>query len=56
VVAREGEWLIVDLDPSMSPNVVWRELLFSGWPITEIRRAGGGLEDLYLTLTERRAA
>lgn len=38
------------------PDAAWRELLFSGWPIAEIRREGGGLEDLYLTLTERRAA
>jgi ABC-2 type transport system ATP-binding protein len=48
--------LIVDLDPSTQPDLAWRELLFRGWPIAEIRREGGGLEDLYLTLTDRRAA
>ena len=56
VVAHEGEWWVVDLDPDVKPDAAWRELLFRGWPISEIRREGGGLEDLYLTLTERRAA
>jgi ABC-2 type transport system ATP-binding protein len=56
VVAREGEWWIIRLKPGLAPEVAWRELLFRGWPIAEIRREGGGLEDLYLTLTERRAA
>jgi ABC-type multidrug transport system ATPase subunit len=55
VVAHEGEWWVVDLDPAVTPDTVWRELLFRGWPIAEIRREGGGLEDLYLALTERRA-
>jgi ABC-2 type transport system ATP-binding protein len=56
VVAHEGEWWIVDLKPAVTPDAAWRELLFRGWPIAEIRHDGGGLEDLYLTLTERRAA
>lgn len=56
VVTHEGEWWIVDLDPAVTPETAWRELLFRGWPIAEIRREGGGLEDLYLALTERRAA
>ncbi len=56
IVAHEGEWWIVDLNSAVMPDAAWRELLFSGWPIAEIRREGGGLEDLYLTLTERRAA
>lgn len=56
VVAHEGEWWVVDLDPAITPDAAWRELLFRGWPIAEIRRDGGGLEDLYLALTERRAA
>jgi ABC-2 type transport system ATP-binding protein len=38
------------------PDAAWRELLFRGWPIAEIRREAGGLEDLYLSLTERKAA
>ena len=56
VVAHDGEWWIVDLNPATMPDAAWRELLFRGWPIAEIRREAGGLEDLYLSLTERKAA
>jgi ABC-2 type transport system ATP-binding protein len=56
VVAHEGEWWIVDLDPEKEPSEAWREALFSGWPIAEIERSGGGLEDLYLALTEGEAS
>jgi ABC-2 type transport system ATP-binding protein len=56
VIAHEGEWRTVELSPTVTPDAAWRELLFRGWPIAEIRRQGGGLEDLYLSLTERRAA
>jgi ABC-type multidrug transport system ATPase subunit len=49
VVAREGEWLIVEVAAAVAPEVAWRELLFLGWPIVEIAREGG-LEDLYLDL------
>jgi hypothetical protein len=30
--------------------------MFLGWPVTEIRREGGGIEDFYLSVTERSAA
>jgi ABC-type multidrug transport system ATPase subunit len=56
LVAREGDWRIIDLDPAIAPQTAWRELLLRGWPIAEIRRDAGGLEDVYLSLTERRAA
>lgn len=56
VVGREGEWHIVDLHPSVDPQAAWRDLLGAGWPIVEIRRDGGGLEDVYLSLTEVKAA
>ncbi len=56
VVARDGEWCSVALSPEIDPQTAWRELLFMGWPITEIRHEGGGIEDLYLGLTEGRAA
>jgi ABC-2 type transport system ATP-binding protein len=56
VVAREGEWWIVELDPMVAADTAWRELLFRGWPIAEIRREDRGLEDLYLALTRRMAA
>lgn len=56
VIARSGAWCTVDLSPEIDPQAAWRELLFRGWPITEIRHEGGGIMDLYLDLTERRAA
>jgi ABC-type multidrug transport system ATPase subunit len=56
VVAQEGDWWVVDLNPALTPDIAWRELLFRGWPIAEIRREGGSIEDFYLALTERRAA
>jgi ABC-2 type transport system ATP-binding protein len=55
MIAREAERLIVAPDPGMAPPDAWRELLFLGWPVVEIRREGSGLEDLYLTLTEKRS-
>lgn len=56
IVGQDGDGCIVDLDGTLEPAAVWRELLFRGWPIEEIVHAGGGLEDVYLSLTERRAA
>jgi ABC-2 type transport system ATP-binding protein len=56
LVAGEGEWRLVELDPSLAPHDAWRELVFLGWPVTEIRREGGGIEDFYLSVTERSAA
>lgn len=54
IVAREADWCVLDLAPASSPAEAWRELLFTGWPVVEIREEGGGLEALYLALTERR--
>ena len=56
IVGRETDGCIVDLDTAVEPSAAWRELLFRGWPIKEIVQAGGGLENLYLSLTERRVA
>jgi ABC-2 type transport system ATP-binding protein len=56
IVAREGDWLILDTDPRMRVDAIWRGLMLSGWPIAEICRKSGGLEDLYLSLTEASAA
>jgi hypothetical protein len=47
---------VVELDPTVAPDTAWRDLMFRGWPIVEIRRDGGGLEDLYLSLAEWKAA
>ncbi|MFZ5790149.1 MAG: ABC transporter ATP-binding protein [Pseudomonadota bacterium] len=54
VVACEGQSVVIDVDPSIAPEEAWRELMFRGWPIVEIARAGGSIEDLYLDLTEGR--
>jgi ABC-2 type transport system ATP-binding protein len=56
VVAREGDWWLVDIAAGAKPESVWLELMFRGWPIAEIAREGGGLEALYLALTEARSA
>jgi ABC-2 type transport system ATP-binding protein len=56
LLAREGESCLVELDPGLAPHDAWRELMFLGWPVTEIRREGGGLEDFYLSVTERSVA
>lgn len=56
IVADQGEWSVVGLDAGIAPDAAWRELLFAGWPITEIHAAGGGLEDLYFNLTQDKAA
>lgn len=56
VVACDGPWCTIDLSSEIDAQTAWRELLFKGWPITEIRHEGGGIEDLYLSLTEGHAA
>ena len=52
VVARDDPWITVDLAPHTDPAEMWRTLMFAGWPILEIHRDAGGLEALYLALTE----
>ena len=65
LLSREGDCCIVALAPEHPPEMVWRELMFLGWPIREVRRLDDSstrpkLERLYLELTEhaepRRAA
>jgi len=56
VISHNGDWCTVDLSPETDPQTAWRELLFMGWPITEIQHESGGIEDLYLSLTEAKAA
>jgi len=55
-VTRHGDWYTVALSPEIDPQAAWRELLFMGWPVTEIRHESGGIDALYLSLTEGRAA
>jgi ABC-2 type transport system ATP-binding protein len=54
LILGEGEWWTADVEPGTAPEQAWRELLFLGWPVIEVVRLGGGLEDLYLSLTEQR--
>jgi ABC-2 type transport system ATP-binding protein len=56
ILAREGEWWYVEIGETRYPDAVWSALLASGWPITEIHRVGGGLEALYMSLTDEEAA
>ncbi|TCZ61175.1 ABC transporter ATP-binding protein [Roseicella aquatilis] len=52
VLHGAGEEALVELGAGIAPETAWRALLFAGWPIREVRAAGGGLEALYLSLTE----
>lgn len=54
VLAREHGSCLVEIEPGLSPPEAWRELLFAGWPVAEIIQEGGGLEALYLDLTDGR--
>ncbi len=56
ILAQEGQWWHVDIGAGVSPHSAWRQLLGAGWPVSEIHREGGGLEDLYLGLTTEAAA
>jgi len=53
IISHDGEWWIVSIDPGASPDSVWRELFFRGWKITDIQQESGGIEDMYLSLTDR---
>jgi len=57
LLGREGDWCTVGVASKDAPEVVWRELMFLGWPVREIQRvdkggASSGLERLYLELTK----
>ncbi len=52
LLARAGEWWHVGLGGSGDPANAWRSLIDAGWRIEEIHREGGGLEDLYMSVTE----
>ena len=55
LLARAGEWLHLEVEQG-DPATAWRSLLDAGWRIEEIHREGGGLEELYLSVTETREA
>jgi ABC-2 type transport system ATP-binding protein len=57
VLRGEGDWWTVALASEQPPEMVWRELMFLGWPIREIQRLDNSstnpsLERLYLELTK----
>lgn len=56
LLAREGEWWHVDVAAGRPPSAVWVGLYAQGWNILEIHAEGGGLEELYLTVTEEKEA
>ena len=56
LLVREGGWWHVDISPDVRPDTIWRMLLASGLDIVEIHSEGGGLEELYLSITETEVA
>ena len=52
IISHDGDWWHLSIAAETSPETVWRELFFRGWEIAEIRREDGGIEDMYLALTE----
>ncbi|HUW49530.1 MAG TPA: ABC transporter ATP-binding protein [Sulfuricella sp.] len=53
LLAQEGDWVHLYLPSSLISSEVWRTLLDAGWDIVEIHGESGGLEALYLELTEK---
>jgi len=56
LLARTGDWWHVEITSRMAPASAWRALLDAGLRVDEIRREGGGLEELYLSVTEAKEA
>lgn len=54
--ARAGDWWHVEVSSHTEPTTAWRKLLDAGVRIDEIHREGGGLEDLYMAVTEAKEA
>jgi len=53
LLAWQGEWARIKLDGTRPPEDVWRGLLAARWPIAEIHQEAGGLETLYLRMTQK---
>jgi ABC-2 type transport system ATP-binding protein len=56
LLAREGSWWHVEVATDTEPASAWRKLLDAGMRIDEIHREGGGLEALYMAVTEAKEA
>ncbi len=53
---RAGDWWHVEIANDIEPADAWRKLLDAGLRIDEIHREGGGLEELYMAVTEAKEA
>ena len=56
LLARTGDWWHVEIASHTEPAGAWRQLLDAGIRIDEIHREGGGLEELYMAVTEAKEA
>ncbi|MDA8258555.1 MAG: ABC transporter ATP-binding protein, partial [Betaproteobacteria bacterium] len=56
LLAHAGDWWHVDVASHVEPAGAWRALLDAGVRIDEIHRDGGGLEELYMAVTEAKEA
>lgn len=56
LLARTGDWWHVEIASHIEPASAWRKLLDSGIRIDEIHREGGGLEELYMAVTDVKEA
>ena len=56
LLTRAGAWWHVEIASHIEPASAWRNLLDAGIRIDEIHREGGGLEELYLAVTEAKEA
>lgn len=56
LLTRAGDWWHVEIASHIEPASAWRKLLDAGLRIAEIHREGGGLEELYMAVTESKEA
>ncbi|MBZ0091165.1 MAG: ABC transporter ATP-binding protein [Sulfuricellaceae bacterium] len=56
LLTRAGDWWHVEIASAIEPASAWRKLLDTGLRIDEIHREGGGLEELYMAVTEAKEA
>lgn len=56
LLARTGDWWHVEISSAVEPADAWRKILDAGIRINEIHREGGGLEELYMAVTEAKEA
>lgn len=52
LLTRAGDWWHVEITSHIEPADAWRKLLNAGIHINEIHCEGGGLEELYMAVTE----